>query len=327
MVGLNHEMGRELLWRGYPDRPARHGDGAVLGTCHGRPTSQHTAVQTFPDRQDPSWRQSHGASAATGPKRTAARPGAAAARRPDPALPATRASSWPRRNGPRGGAGQVLHHPDGRPIRRPLPLAPATTAAPLFAGRLEPDVLFLGFAVRRPRRRAVPKTPPATRAGSSCSPSSRPNRGSSLARPPERRTRPANGRLNWRDLARRPMSAPTPQVTSTWPLTTTAQSSSTSSRPAPRTAWDGRSDTLAAILLHRPFRLFVHASDLLPTGGGAVTTGELRAPAVASTVRSREGRSERWPRSEPARPRDRRDAARARGDSATLTVLAAGSTA
>ena len=24
MVGLNFEMGRELLWRGYPDRPARH---------------------------------------------------------------------------------------------------------------------------------------------------------------------------------------------------------------------------------------------------------------------------------------------------------------
>ena len=29
-------------------------------------------------------------------------------------------------------------------------------------------------------------------------------------------------------------------------------------------AWDGRADSLAAILLRRAFRLFVHASDLVP---------------------------------------------------------------
>ena len=65
----------------------------------------------------------------------------------------------------RDAAGAVRKHPDGRAMREPVPMTAAAVRLPIFSGRLDPDVLFLGFGPSEPRS-AAPRTRPATLASS-----------------------------------------------------------------------------------------------------------------------------------------------------------------
>ena len=263
LLGLNHEMGRELLWRGYPTDQrgtvmARFWDLAVPSDQLSTPAEtppQIDNIHTWP------------AASPLGGHRPGRAPrvglvlllrGDLIRQFPRPGIVLAKAE-WAR-----GGLGQILRHPDGRLVRRPLPLAPETTAAPLFAGRLEPDVLFLGFTVTAAEACGVDEDPngdPGYFALFAEQPTEPHFDLGAASGVPD----PVTGRYrSWRDLGRADVK--TDPAGHLDLALTNASPSFQALIPAGSTAWDGRSDTLASILLFRPFRLFIHASDLLPAG-------------------------------------------------------------
>lgn len=154
----------------------------------------------------------------------------------------------------------MLRHLDGRPMRGPVEMTPATVQAPLYGGRLEPDVLFLGFATDAVTARGaeVETGDPGWFILFQEQPTEPRFVIAALGAKPD----PVTGRLrSWQDLARDQV-----RTDSSGHLDLEATDAAAAFRdviPAVP-AWDGRSDTLAAVTLYRPFRLFLHASDLLP---------------------------------------------------------------
>ena len=261
LVGANHEMGRELLWRGFP-------------------TDQRGSVfRVFWDRRGGANPQGRDITTIDGWKSTEAlgghdpdRPAGASvdrfvlllrgdllARFPSTAIFCVHAV-WDTRD-------------DGTWYRRPLPIAGRDVALPVFGGRFDPDIAFYGFDfdAGTARGEPAPAKPKAT-----------PGAGWFVVfqeQPAEPRFGiagepgiPAGTPLgSWRDLGA--------------PLVHTAgdRTAGNPSRPVghldlPRTssdpvfqaavaaltpAWDGRADSLAAILLTSPFRLYLHATDLI----------------------------------------------------------------
>jgi len=169
--------------------------------------------------------------------------------------------------------------PDGTAYREPLPISAGTVELPLFGCRLDPDIAFCGFNIDL-----------ATAQGQIPAASQRPA-GVFVVfqeQPVESRfgiagdvggdpaTRPL---ASWRDLGAPLVSTVGGRIAGTPPrpvgyLDLAATSASTPFREAVeglRPAWDARSDSLAAILLAPPFRLYLHATDLVgepsPTPG------------------------------------------------------------
>ena len=131
------------------------------------------------------------------------------------------------------------------------------TRFPVFSGRLEPDVTFLGFDIGIADARgdgdqpgwfvAFQEQPTEPRFG--------------LAEKSSSGTGPWTWRdLSWEDVVLTPGGHIDVDETS-------KSAVRGGQRPADlilTPAWDGRADTLAAITLDPAFRLFVHASDLVP---------------------------------------------------------------
>ncbi|MEV5410329.1 hypothetical protein AB0K60_16010 [Thermopolyspora sp. NPDC052614] len=230
LTGMNHEMSRELLWRGYPTDQRgtvfRHffDPGSAPGPSPGDITEIHT------------W--------GSGPL------GAHAAR----AGPADRFVLVIRgelvRRFPRVAVFMVKAMlKDGRRVPAPVD---ATAELPVFSGGLEPDAVFFGFEVSAAEAAGDPghyvvfqeqPTEPCFGLGAVSGETS-------------------DGRYTtWAGLGR-------PDVATTaggyLDLTATTTPGFLSRIPGMPPEWDGRSDSLAAILLRRPFRLLVHGSDILP---------------------------------------------------------------
>ncbi|WP_405775998.1 hypothetical protein [Streptomyces sp. NBC_01538] len=229
LAGMNHEICRELLWRGYP-------------------TDQRgTVFRHFFDAQ--------------------------AAAMPSPG-DITVMHGWsgdlgshPARSGPADRfvlvvRGELLRRFPHTTVllvkglssggtRKPGPVDEAALL-PVFAGRLEPDVTFLGFDVSAEAARSDPgyyvvfqeqPTEPCFGVGA------------------------VSGQLtggrygSWADLGRGDLAVTGGGYVRLEATTSTAFLDRV---PTDSTVWDGRSDSLAAILLRRPFRLYLHGSDIVP---------------------------------------------------------------
>jgi hypothetical protein len=160
-------------------------------------------------------------------------------------------------------------------LREPIPLTAAASAwdtntrFPSFSGRIGADITFLGFPLSRDEARGR----------------SRENVPDTLSGEPgwfvafqEQPTEPRFGlseagattikswdQLSWSKIVTT-ATLPNPNGSPIPSGYIRVAETSTTHRPAElslKPAWDGRSDSLAAILLKRSFRLFVHASDLV----------------------------------------------------------------
>ncbi|MDX6505062.1 MAG: hypothetical protein QOE29_2187, partial [Gaiellaceae bacterium] len=227
MVGLNHEMGRELLWRGFPTDQR----GTVFARFWDRRGSVETATAPVPEKDIPpihGWRDAQLAPTALGANMSHAGKelvvllirGDLLHRYPRATIYVQRAR-WQRDT-----AGDIVFEND-LALREPVPL-PDDAAweqdarFPAFRGGVGADISFLGFALTREKVRGVD--------GSRATPRTRDDKAGWYVVFQEQPTEPRFG----------PGTATLPQ-------------------PA-----DQRSDALAKLLLRPAFRLFVHGSDLVP---------------------------------------------------------------
>jgi hypothetical protein len=247
MVGLNHEMGRELLWRGFPTDQRgtvfdRFWDTAASAGQAGTPEVDITSIHGW---SSGSALGDH-AAGAEAPIVVLIR-GELARRFPD----ATIFMQVAEAQGP------------GRAPR--LPIGGNATRLPLFRGRLDPDVLYLGFDIPAGSAKGLP---PRTQGwylefqeepGQLAFGLSRAD-GNAAAADPATWT-------SWNDIVWEAMRL-TPggyidlAAMAAKGFATGANQIPAGLRLSP--AWDGRADTMAAITVKRPFRLYVHASDFLP---------------------------------------------------------------
>lgn len=253
MAGLNHEMARELLWRGYPTDQR--------GTVFRRFWDRAAAVPLGPRRTgediEPihAWNETtplgdHGAHPPDGPLILLIR-GELLRRYPRATVFMQRGSIVT------DSGGQPQRRPDGAVKRLPMSgIDAANTLFPAFSGRLEPDVTFLGFSLSAVAARgdggqpgwfiAFQEQPTEPRFG--------------LVETSVTGTEWHWRDLSWADVALTPGGHIDVDVTSKAAVHDGKRPSQLGLSPQ----WDGRADTLAAITLNPAFRLFVHASDLLP---------------------------------------------------------------
>jgi hypothetical protein len=240
LTGMNSEMGRELLWRGYPTDQR----GTVFGHFWDRrvatpdPPPDITALHTWPAT---STLGSHAPGGTTGDAFVFLLRGELLRRFP-------RASIF------------LVKATVSRGVARPRQVD-ARAKLPVFSGWLQPDVTFLGFDVPPDEVRGA--NPPTT-----VSPGwfvviqeqpTQPSFGVSA----ESGELDTDGRYrSWADLGAGDL-ATTAAGYLDLAATTTAQFLARAPSAGP--AWDGRSDSLAAAFLRRPFRLFLHGSDILGT--------------------------------------------------------------
>jgi hypothetical protein len=260
LVGMNHEMGRELLWRGYPTdqrctvfRQFWDEQGAATP-----PAGDIVTIGTWPPASELG---SHPARAG---------------RASDQFVLVLRGELI--RRFPRATVllVQATLDPNGTPT--PQPIDDTTAFLPIFSGRMDPDVLFLGFdksaadvhGATPPTRQnpgwfvVLQEQPTEPRFGVSAAAGARV--------PPE------TGRyLSWADLGASDLATVTARMVGGRPVgyvdlaaTTTMDFLKRIPQAGPLPAWDGRSDTLAAIFLRRPFRLCLHGSGLIPAPPGPV---------------------------------------------------------
>jgi hypothetical protein len=261
LVGANHEMGRILLWRGYP-------------------TDQRATVfANFWDNVDRSggpditdihsWLDS-----ALGSHRPGGGPdrfvlvirGDLIARFPGATIFLVKAE-WVDQ--------------DGTPVRRPVSIDASTVKVAEFSGRIEPDITFNGFGISATEARGPDTGTAGSPAGWFVTFQEQPTepRFGLVATPGVANT----PFTSWRDLATLHVKTAGGKVVTdargnSYPVgyldipATTAGSylqpdkttrAFTDAVAGLSPAWDGRSDSLAAICLWQPFRLYVHASDLL----------------------------------------------------------------
>src|SRR5258705_14015912 len=156
-----------------------------------------------------------------------------------------------------GADGQPRRRPDGAVERTPISgIGAANMLFPAFSGRLEPDVTFLGFDVPAADARgdgdkpgwfvAFQEQPTEPRFG--------------LTETSATGTAWTWRDLSWEDVALTQGGHVDVDATSKAPVHDGKRPADLGLSPG----WDGRADTLAAITLNPAFRLFVHASDLLP---------------------------------------------------------------
>ena len=262
LVGANNEMGRELLWRGYPT-DQRGSVFRVFWDRRGTATPGGRDIEPVHQWQAASRLGGHDPSrlsGATSDRFVLLLRGDLLARFPGTAIFCVRAE-W-------------KFDSDGSPYRVPTAIAGRDVALPIFGGRFDPDVSFSGFPFDvATAQGALPPVSP---------------------RPPvsagwfvvfqEQPTEPRFGMAaeiggqagatplaSWRDLGT-PLVQTVGARTAGNParpvgyldLAATTQSQAFVDAVTGLTpAWDGRSDTLAAILLLSPFRLYLHATDLI----------------------------------------------------------------
>jgi hypothetical protein len=258
LVGMNHEMSREMLWRRYPTDQR----GTVFRcfwderTTAAAPLGDITSMHLWPPHSELGEHPARAGS--SGDRFVLVVRGELLRRFPRASVllvPAT------------------LKHG----IPRPQPID-ATARPPIFSGRLDPDVTFLGFDVPATEVRGdLPPTP--ARPGWFLVMQEQPTE-------PRFGVSAASGTLvsgrytTWADLGAGDLITVTGDgagpvgyldlaATSTSPsfLAKTPRAAPPPAEPLPE--WDGRSDTLAAIFLRRPFRLYLHGSDIL---SGEVTS-------------------------------------------------------
>ena len=259
LLGMNHEMSRELLWRGYPTDQR----GTVF-----RHFWDERSVNPAPVGDV---RRVHEWSRTSQLGDHAARSGSAA----DRFVLLIRGELL--RRFPRATVLLVRarwNTAGADPVREPVAVD-ASAKLPIFSGRLEPDVTFLGFDV-----------PAADVRGSAVVADNKPGWFVVLQEQP---TEPSfgvsaeagavgtNGRYaSWADLGATDLAVVGGAITADGgpvgyvdlaTTTTAAFLSRVPEPPVPAPAgtpsWDGRSDSLAAILLRQAFRLFLHGSDVL----------------------------------------------------------------
>lgn len=251
LVGMNHEMARELLWRGYPTDQR----GSVFRhfwdrrTAPAPPDGDVTELHTW-----------QGGDALGGHL-----PGGGA---PDSFVLLLRGELL--RRFPRASVFLVPAELAGGEAR-PLPLE-GNAELPAFSGWLDPDVTFLGFDVAVDDVRGdVPQT--AARPGWFVVVQEQPTQ-PSLGVSGEAGEPGADGRYpSWADLGVADLAVAGGRTAGGLPggapvgyvdLAATTTPAFLARAPQNSTTWDGRSENLAAILLRRPFRLFLHGSDILP---------------------------------------------------------------
>lgn len=246
LVGMNHEMARELLWRGYPTDQR----GSVFRHFWDRrvatnpPDGDITAVHTWPD----------------GDQLGAHRPGGAV---PDSFVLLLRGELL--RRFPRASVLLVPAEVVGGETK-PLPLV-GNAELPAFSGWLDPDVTFLGFDVALDDVRGDnPQT--ADRPGWFVVLQEQPTQ-PALGVSGEAGEVGADGRYaSWGDLAATDLAVSGGRTFGGVPvgyvdLAATTTPDFLTRAPQDSTPWDGRSESLAAILLRRPFRFYLHGSDIL----------------------------------------------------------------
>jgi hypothetical protein len=218
MVGLNHEMGRELLWRGFPTDQR----GTVFSRFWDRRGSVSTPTAPGSDRDIPdihSW----DTAAALGENLDSGSANLVVMLiRGDLLQRYPRATIYLQRGGwDRDAQGAVIFE-DSLAKRSPVPLVDerdweSHTRFPIFSGRTGADISFLGFGLSRLEVRGIER---------------------------------ADAKTNAKD------------DDAGWYVVFQEQPTEPRFGNVPAATQD--SDTLAAQLLRRPFRLFVHAGDLVP---------------------------------------------------------------
>jgi hypothetical protein len=275
MVGLNHEMGRELLWRGFPTDQR----GTIFSKFWDRRGCVSTANTPIPARDiEPihTWK----AATALGSSLAAEGTdlivllirGEFLQRYPRATIFMQRAR-WKR-----DARGRVVL--DGKLAQRePVPLSANTTSwaadtrFPVLSGRLGEDVSFLGFPLsRRTVRGRSPIDVPSRRVGKG-------DDAGWFVVFQEQPTEPRFGfsddgpatvdewdHLSWSQIVTTSPSVVTPDgLTRASGYVKVAETSTTYAHAELplQPVWDGRSDALAVIALRRAFRLYVHATDLV----------------------------------------------------------------
>jgi hypothetical protein len=245
LVGLNHEMGAELLWRGFPTdqrgtafahfwdrrvsgRPAKRGDIDDIHRWEVSDLGAHAPGSKEPDQFVLVIR------------------GELLTRFPRASIFLSRAR-W---TSAVGGA------------REPADITETTTKLPVFSGRLEPDVTFLGFDIDAATARGG-----GNDAGYYIVFQEQPTEPSFGVSSVIGNRVPNSDRLrSWLDLGRPLLETDNGYVDVKG--TTESQGFKDAAGLALQTplmpAWLGRADVVASIFLRRPFRLYRHASDLLP---------------------------------------------------------------
>ena len=261
LLGMNHEMGRELLWRGFPTDQR----GTVFRhfwderSAPVPPVGDIARIHEWPRATQVG---DHAARSGTASDRFVLLIRGELLRRFPRATVLLVRSHWTT-------TGPV-------PVRVPVAID-ATARLPIFSGRLQPDVTFLGFDV-----------PAAEVRGSDVPADNRPGWFVVVQEQPteprfgvsaEAGTPGGDGRYgSWADLGASDLATVggasgadgVPVGYVDLAATTTAAFLARVPAPAPPGAptWDGRSDGLAAVLLRQAFRLYLHGSDVLPDGVG-----------------------------------------------------------
>jgi hypothetical protein len=265
LVGANHEMSRELLWRGFPT-DQRGSVFRVFWDRRGLGASDYRDIAPIHRWEPSTGLGDHilgppSSSDGSGDWFVLLVRGDLLARFPGASIFCVQAE-W-------------AFDADRKPYRKPLPIREETVALPRFGGRFEPDIAFYGFDQFNGEgaQGDPPPDSPATRASAgwfvvfqehpmeACFGIAGEVGGLGSGHP----------LTTWRDLGtplvvtagqRTAGNPPRPVGYLDLPETTSSATFADAVRTL-RPAWDGRSDSLAAILLASPFRLYLHASDLL----------------------------------------------------------------
>lgn len=259
MVGLNHEMSRELLWRGFPTDQR----GTVFARFWDRRGSVSNNTTPVPEKDigpihlwGKQAKLGDNLQGASGDFLVLLIRGDLLQRYPGATIYLQRAR-WQRN------AIGFIPWKNGLATREPVPLADAAawesdTRFPLFSGKLGDDITFLGF----PRSREEVRGDSRERVY--CW---NPGNAGWFVVFQEQPTEPRFGLdaeaaatpSSWNDLGWPSMTKTTGGYLKIAESSTTQRFSELAFTPK----WDGRSDSLAAILLQRRFRMFIHASDLV----------------------------------------------------------------
>jgi len=259
MVGLNHEMSRELLWRGFPTDQR----GTVFARFWDRRGSVDTTTAPVPERDIGPihlWNQQRSLGSnllgASGDFLVLLIRGDLLQRYPGATIYLQRAR-WQRN------AIGFISTENRLAIREPVPLPDAAaweadTRFPAFSGRLGDDITFLGFPLSRDEVRG------RSRENVMCWNSGNPGWFVVFQEQP---TEPRFGLdadgvaapASWNDLSWSSMTTTTAGYVKLAETSAAQRFAELALTPK----WDGRSDSLAAILLQRRFRMFIHASDLV----------------------------------------------------------------
>ena len=171
MVGLNHEMSRELLWRGFPTDQR----GTVFARFWDRRAAVPTAAAAVPDRDIPPIHEWDTSTALGGHLSHGAQDLVVLLIRGDLLHRYPRATIYVQRARWRRDTAGVIVFEGGRAVREPVVLSRAAAwdvdaRFPVFSGRSGGDIVFLGFplttiAIRGVERDVATSASPDTDAG------------------------------------------------------------------------------------------------------------------------------------------------------------------